>query len=280
MRKGKSVICEHRNSYRFLCGLGSLGERICFPPRGDSSDVMSERQRGGAHMPARQDSAGGEVTPKGVIWDMDGVLVDTTPFHYQSWQKILNGIRNDFSWEEFASSFGMRNDLIIPKVFRKECTKEEIISIDAQKEAAFRKLAKGKLKPLEGLIDLLNLLKEDGFTMAVASSGTPENVAMVIKECNLMSFFSAFTNGSEVLHSKPDPEIFLLASKKLGVSPSQCVVVEDAPAGIQGAKSAGMKCIAITSTHKKHSLGKADIIVDRFEDLNPKVFNKLIGFVP
>jgi len=129
------------------------------------------------------------------------------------------------------------------------------------------------------LVDLLNLLKKDGFKMAVASSGTPENVEMVIRECNLMSFFSAFTNGSEVTHSKPDPEIFLLASKKLGVSPSKCVVVEDAPAGIQGAKSAGMKCVAITSTHKRDSLKKADIVMDRFEELNPKIFDKLIKIV-
>ncbi len=216
---------------------------------------------------------------KGIIWDMDGVLVDTTRHHYQSWLEILKGIRNDFSWEEFTSSFGMRNDLIIPRVFRKEFGKEEIISIDTKKEALFRELAKGKLKPLDGLIDLLNVLKKDGFKMAVASSGTPENVKMVITECNLMPFFSVLTNGSEVLHSKPDPEIFLLASKKLGVPPSQCIVVEDAPAGIQGAKSAGMKCIAITSTHKRDSLKKADIIVDKYEQLNPKVFDELIGFI-
>lgn len=207
---------------------------------------------------------------------MDGVLVDTTRHHYQSWLEILTGIRNDFSWEEFASSFGMRNDLIIPRVFRKEFQKEELISIDEKKEATFRELAKGKLKPLNGLVDLLKVLERDGFRMAVASSGTPENVNMVINECNLMPFFSALTNGSEVQHSKPDPEIFLLASKKLSVSPSRCIVVEDAPAGIQGAKSAGMKCIAITSTHKRDSLKKADIIVSNYRNLSIKDFNKLI----
>lgn len=210
---------------------------------------------------------------------MDGVLVDTTRHHYQSWLKILTGIRNDFSWEEFTSSFGMRNDLIIPKVFRKEFPKEELITIDEKKEATFRKLAKGKLKPLDGLVDLLKALKKDGFKMAVASSGTPENVKMVIEDCGLTRFFSAFTNGSEVKHSKPDPEIFLLASEKLHVPPSRCVVVEDAPAGIQGAKSAGMKCIAITSTHKKESLKKADIIVDKYEQLSPEIFDELMGLV-
>ena len=213
---------------------------------------------------------------KGIIWDMDGVLVDTTRFHYQSWLEILTGIRDDFSWEEFASSFGMRNDLIIPKVFRKECTKEEIIRIDIQKESKFRELAKGKLKPLEDLVDLLTALKKSGFKMAVASSGTPENVEMVIKGCSLTPFFSALTNGSEVTHSKPDPEIFFLAGKKLGFPPSRCVVVEDAPAGIKGAKSAGMKCVAIASTHKRASLKEADIIVNSFKELNPDIFDKLI----
>lgn len=264
MKKNKGIIGEHRNLNKFLCGLGSLGGRIS---RSNSSDVMSERQRGGAHM---------EISPKGIIWDMDGVLVDTTLHHYQSWLEILTGIRDDFSWEEFASSFGMRNDLIIPKVFGKEFRKEELTSIDEKKEATFRRLAKGKLKPLNGLVDLLKILEKDGFRMAVASSGAPENVNMVINECNLMPFFSALTNGSEVKHSKPDPEIFLLASKKLHVSPSQCIVVEDAPAGIQGAKNAGMKCVAITSTHKRDSLKKADIIVDKYEQLNPKIFNELL----
>lgn len=213
---------------------------------------------------------------KGVIWDMDGVLADTAPFHYQAWKKIFGERGVDFSWEDFTHSFGMRNDRIIPQVLGRKCTEEEIILIDEEKEFFFREFAKGKVKSSDGLVDLLNLLKQDDFKMAVASSGTSENIELVIKKCKLTPFFSTFVNGKNVKHSKPHPEIFLLASKKLGVPPEKCIVVEDAHAGIEGAKSAGMKCIVITSTHKRESLKDADIIVDSFRELSPKDFNKLI----
>lgn len=265
--RDKAVIWKHRNLNKFLCGLGSLGERICFPPRGDSSDVMSERQRGGAPM---------AVTPKGVIWDMDGVLANTAPFHYEAWKKILTPKGIDYSWEEFTSSFGMKNDRIIPQVLGEGLPHEEINRIDIEKEALFREFAKGRLKPIENVVGLLNLLKGNGFKMAVASSGSPENVESVIEQCRLTHFFSILLNGKMVHNSKPHPEIFLLASEKLAVPPEKCIVVEDAPAGVEGAKRASMKCIAITSTHSRDSLKSADIIVDSFKDLNTDSFNKLI----
>ena len=165
-------------------------------------------------------------------------------------------------------------------VIRGSYTKEEIIKISDEKEFLFRKFAKGYIKPFDSLIDLLNLLKADGFKMAVASSGTPENVGLITEECGLKEFFSALVYGNQVQRSKPHPDIFLLASKKIGVSLSGCIVVEDAPVGVEGAKKAGMKCIGMASTHKRNSLEKADIIVERFEELNHRIFNELIGFVP
>ena len=213
---------------------------------------------------------------KGVIWDMDGVLADTAQFHYRAWKKVFGDMGIDFSWEDFTHSFGTRNDRIIPKVLGRKCTKEEIVSIDDKKEYLFREFAKGKVKPLDGLVDLLRSLREDGFKMAVASSGTPENVEAIIGQCKLKSFFSVIINGSEVQHGKPNPEVFLLAGKKLGAEVRKCIVVEDALAGIEGAKKAGMKCIAITSTHKKDSLKDADLIIDSFRNLSPNDFNKLI----
>lgn len=213
---------------------------------------------------------------KGIIWDMDGVLADTAPFHYQAWKKIFDEKGIKFSWEDFTHSFGMRNDKIIPKVLGRECTPEEIADIDEEKEAFFREFAKGNVKPLDNVIELLNSLKNGGFNMAVASSGTPENVKLVIEECRLTPFFSYLVNGKEVHHGKPHPEIFLFAAKKLNIPPEKCIVVEDAHAGIEGAKKAGMKCIAITTTHKRETLEGADIIVDNFKELSTKTCNKLI----
>jgi beta-phosphoglucomutase family hydrolase len=219
-------------------------------------------------------------TNKGVIWDMDGVLADTGKFHYEAWKKVFGDMGIDFSWGDFIHSFGTRNDRIIPKVLRRKCTKEEIISIDDKKEYLFREFAKGKVKPLDGLVELLISLVKDGFKMAVASSGTTENVEAVIEQCRLKSFFRVIVNGMQVKHGKPHPEVFLLAGEKLGIQPSKCVVVEDAIAGVEGAKKAGMKCIAITSTHKKNVLKKADLIVEKYEQLNPRIFSELIELIP
>ena len=213
---------------------------------------------------------------KGVIWDMDGVLADTAQFHYQAWEKIFKQKGVNLSWEEFTHFFGMRDDKIIPQVLGENYTEKEITKISDEKEILFRAFAKGNVKPSEGLVDLLNLLKEDGFKMAVASSGTPENVELITGECKLKSFLSALVYGNQVKYSKPNPEIFLFASKKIGALPGKCIVVEDAPVGVEGAKKAGMGCIAITSTHKKYALKKADIIIDSFRDLSPEDFNKLI----
>lgn len=208
---------------------------------------------------------------------MDGVLADTSQFHYRAWEQIFKARGVNLSWEEFTHFFGMRDDKIIPMVIRGSYTKEEIIKISDEKEFLFRKFAKGYIKPFDGLIDLLNLLKADGFKMAVASSGTPENVGLITEECGLKEFFSALVYGNQVQHSKPHPDIFLLASKKLGVSPSGCIVVEDAPVGVEGAKKAGMKCIGVSSTHKRDFLKSADIVIDNYNNLSAEIFNKLIN---
>ena len=214
---------------------------------------------------------------KGVIWDMDGVLADTAQLHYQAWKEIFKEKGINISWDDFARLFGMRNDKIIPEILGKKHTEEEITRIADEKELLFRKFAKGNAKPFDSLVDLLSALKEDGFKMAVASSGTYENVELITTECKLKSFFSAIVRGNEVKHSKPNPEIFTFASKKMGVPPAKCIVVEDSLAGVEGAKKAGMGCIAITSTHKRDSLKGADLIVDSYKNLSAEDFNKLIN---
>lgn len=213
---------------------------------------------------------------KGIIWDVDGVLAKTAPFHCESWRKVWKERNIEFSWDDFKMSFGMRNDRIILEMLGRDYPEEEIAYIAKKKEYYFRKVAKGRIKPPTGLTRLLASLKNDGFRMAVASSGPPENVEFILKECNLTSFFLSFVSGSEVSHSKPHPEIFLLASRRISVEPHQCIVVEDAPAGVKGAKKAKMKCIAITTLHSKDELKEADMIINSFTEVNIEKFNQLI----
>lgn len=217
-----------------------------------------------------------EPMKKGVIWDVDGVLADTAPFHYQGWRRVWEEKGIDFSYEAFRETFGMRNDEVIRRLLGKSCSEEEIELIGNRKETYFRQVAKGRIKPLPGLVELLKSLQKDSFNLAVASSGPRENIESVLRECKITEFFNALVSGREVSHSKPHPEIFLVASRRIDIPPSHCVVVEDSLAGIEGAKRAGMKCIAVTTTHPPSHFTRADMVIENFRNLKLEDFNRLI----
>jgi len=212
---------------------------------------------------------------KGVIWDMDGVLVDSAPFHFEAWKKIWEEKGIPFSFEDFKKIFGMRNDAIIRYFLGENVSLEEIEEIGRRKEEYFRSMAKGRISPQEGLVELLEALREEGFKHAVASSGPRENVEFVVKELGILSFFEVLIAGEDVSHSKPHPEIFLKASERLGIPPARCIVVEDSPAGIEGAKRAGMKCIAVVGKEGRTEGG--DLIVKDFCGLKPEDFLRLLS---
>ena len=191
---------------------------------------------------------------KAVIWDMDGVIADTAPYHCQAWQEVFQKRGVTFTEEHFRRNFGQRNDTIIRNILGEDISQSEIDAIASEKEKSFRQRVRQNIKPLPGAIKLIKSLKEHGFCMALASSAPMENIRLIIGGLDINNYFQAIASGREVKEGKPNPQGFLLAAQKLGVEPENCIVVEDAIAGVTAAKRAGMHCLAITNTHPRTSL--------------------------
>ncbi len=205
---------------------------------------------------------------KAVLWDMDGVIADSNSFHFTAWQEAFSKRRPNFTKQDFTKLFGTRNDFIIHKILGEGLSKEDIQVIVQEKETSFREKAKGNTKPLPGVIKLLNTIKRGNFKLALVSSAPKENIDLLNNELNIGGYFNCIVSGHEVTESKPNPRIYLLAAEKLETQPENCIVIEDSPFGIEAAKAAGMRCLAVTNTHPKEDLGKADKIVDSLEDMD------------
>ena len=212
-----------------------------------------------------------------VIWDMDGVIADTAPFHFRSWQQAAQQRGVAFSESDFRQSFGKRNPEIIRGTFGSTLSDSEIARIAAHKEEVFRDLAASKLEAFPGVLGLLRTLRASGFRMAIASSTPLPNIELVLSRLGIADCFDTIVSGEDVSQGKPHPEVFLLAACKLGVAPGRCVVIEDAVAGVQAAKSAGMKCVAITNTHPAERLAGADLVVTGLEDVSAETLCRLFA---
>ncbi len=204
---------------------------------------------------------------KAVIWDMDGVIADTAPYHFRAWREVFLRKGARYSEDDFRRNFGKRNDDIIKNILGSGILSAEIESIAAEKEKLFRRRACSQIRPLPGAIELMQALEEHGFCQSIGSSAPLENIEMVIQRLGIDSFFRVIVSGREVTEGKPSPMVFLLAAHRLGIKPRCCVVIEDALAGVSAAKRAGMPCIAVTNTSPRTELGGADLIVDTLKEV-------------
>jgi beta-phosphoglucomutase family hydrolase len=202
---------------------------------------------------------------RAVIWDMDGVIADSGPYHLAAWQEIFSQRGVKFTAEDFKQSFGLRNDNIIRNTLGEKMPQAEVDTIAREKEETFRRIARGKIKPLPGALELIRALKKQGFRMAIASSTPAENIELVTGTLGIADCFQAVVTGQDVTQGKPSPKVFLLAAQRLSVKPENCLVIEDAVAGVTAAKRAGMYCLAVTSTHPRQKLKQADLVVDTLE---------------
>ena len=218
-----------------------------------------------------------ESNLKAVIWDMDGVIADTARYHLQAWQQTFRKRGVNFTEDDFKHRFGQRNDTIIRDAIGESISPDEVDTIAGEKEADYRRRVAQNLKPLPGVIALINSLTADGVKMAIASSAPPENIQLVTRGLGIDNRFQAIVWGREVTEGKPSPQAFLLAASKLGIEPRNCLVIEDALAGVTAAKQAGMKCLAVTNTHPRTSLKEADLIVDTLEKVSTNGLVALFG---
>ena len=209
-----------------------------------------------------------------IIWDMDGVIVDTTELHYKSWNAVLPKYGVEFSKETFLSNFGMNNQAIIDSLMNHP-PQSVLDEISHQKENRFRENVPGNIDLLPGVKDWLQRFKAWGFLQGIASSAPQANVSIIVKETGISSYFDALES-AENLPSKPDPTIFLKVAGLLHAPINRSLVIEDAPVGIEGARHAGMKCIAVTTTHQAGELSAANLVVDRLDKLTPEAVRQLL----
>jgi len=205
---------------------------------------------------------------KTILWDMDGTISDSYSFHFAAWQESFAKRCIEFTREDFTKLFGTRNDFIIGSAMGKELLEGDVKMIVQEKEENFRQKAAGSVKPFPGAVRLLNAIKKGNFKLGLVSSAPKENIDLVLRELSLEGIFDCIVFGQEVSESKPSPQIYLLAAKKLGVTPNDCLVIEDSPLGVKAAKTAGMKCLAIANTHPRQKLKEADKVVDSLENMD------------
>ncbi len=204
---------------------------------------------------------------KAVIWDMDGVIADTAPYHFRAWQGVFRQRGVSFTENDFRRNFGQRNDTIIRNTLGNDLLASEIDAIATEKEESFRQGVKYHVKSLPGAIELLKSLGEHGFSQALGSSAPIENILLVTQELGIEGFFQVIVSGRGVKEGKPSPQGFLLAAEKLGAKPQNCVVIEDSIAGVTAAKRGGMCCLAVTNTNPRAELAEADLVVDTLEEV-------------
>lgn len=215
----------------------------------------------------------------GVIFDMDGVLVASGPPHQASWRMVAKKHGISVSDDQFRTLFGRTSRDIIRELWGFALSEVEAHRIDEEKEAAYRELITGMVPLMIGCREVLAILRAAGHRLAIATSGPRENVSLVLRETGLKEQFHSVVTGFDVVHGKPAPDCFLLAAERLGLTPSHCVVVEDAPAGIAAALAGKMPAIALVGTHPADRLQSAGAtcVVNRLAEITPQLVESLIG---
>lgn len=210
-------------------------------------------------------------TPNAIaaLFDMDGVIVHTNPYHKKAFKIFLDKHNVSLTDEELKEHvYGRTNAEIFPYIFKDEYTEEKGEEWADEKESLFRELYKDDAKPVPGLINFLEELKNEGIKSAVGTSAPKENLDFIMDALDLRNYFDAFLHSADVTEGKPNPEIYLKASDRLNVHPDSCVVFEDSVAGVKAGLNAGMKVVAVASTHSADEFEGADLVIADFEEIS------------
>lgn len=228
-------------------------------------------------MPGDQPETQAVLAGFGVIFDMDGVLVDSYRPHFESWRRLATELGLEITEAQFAATFGRTSREIIHQLFRVH-DDAAIRKMDSRKESLYREIIRERVPEMPGARDLVASVHTAGAKIAIGSSGPRENVELVRDALNLTNFLTACITGADVTQGKPDPQVFTLAAEKMMLPPDRCIVIEDAPAGIEAARRAGITCIALTSSNPPDRLSAADSIVERLSDLSPVRIRNMLKF--
>jgi beta-phosphoglucomutase len=208
----------------------------------------------------------------GVIWDMDGTLVDTAELHFEAWRLVSEGLARAFPRADFAATFGRRNPEIMDYLFPGRFTPAEVDEVGERKEQLYRAAAERQgVTLLPGVRALMEGLHELGVRQAIGSSAPRANLDLILRLTGIEPLLAAVVGAEDTTRGKPDPQVFLVAAGRLGVEPRRCVVFEDAPAGVRAARAGGMKCVAVrfVAHHSSDELERAgaDRVVASLEEV-------------
>lgn len=212
---------------------------------------------------------------RGVLWDMDGTIVDSAEYHWRAWRDTMSREGSPITYEQFRATFGQRNDSILRQWLGKKATSELIQRIGDTKESLYRQHVRQLgISPISGALEWIHLLHGQDWPQAIASAAPRANVETILDVLHASECFEAIVSAEDVHRGKPDPEVFLVAATILGVAPRHCIVVEDAEHGIEAARAAGMKSIGV-SQNGKHL--PADVVVRSLDLIDQNTFDRLLG---
>jgi beta-phosphoglucomutase family hydrolase len=219
---------------------------------------------------------------RGVIWDLDGTLVNTSELHYAAWKSVCDSRGREFSRVLFAQTFGRRNPEILAQLFGDRLDVGLVQQLGDYKEECFRAAARAEgVGLLPGVMPLMEELTRQGWRHAIGSSAPRANIELLAEVTGLAPHLAALVAMEDTRRGKPDPEVFLLAAERLGLPPRQCVVVEDAVFGVQAAKAAGMACVAVRAgghnTAADLENAGADRVVETLRAVRAADFTRLAG---
>jgi len=212
-----------------------------------------------------------------VIFDMDGTLVDNTRYHFKSWQALYKKYgKGELSKQTYYTEIsGVPIMETLKRVFGNDYDEEGLKELLKEKEEFYRQQYAPFLVAINGLENFLTELKNDGVKMAMATSATVEDINFILNKIPIRDYFEVIVNSSMVSMPKPNPQIFLKAAEKLNTDPSRCIVFEDSLAGIKAGCSAGMKVVAITTSHAADKLHPADLVINDYAGLTPHKLSEL-----
>lgn len=214
---------------------------------------------------------------KAVIFDMDGVICHTNPYHSMAFKEFF-AKRNMYpTEEEFAlHMYGKSNSYIMSHFFGKPISGDELLELEDEKEGLFREIYKDKIDPITGFMDFFHQLKANHFLTGVATSAPYANMELIAGTLSLFDHMESVLASEDVTKHKPDPQVYLKSSSNLQVEPDFCVVFEDSFSGVTAAKNAGMKVVGVLSSHSKEELPVCDLYIQDFREVDVE---KVLGLI-